>query len=116
MNQRRHLLTLGGIQRHAVTRGGEPGNTAFQAAYDFKRAVLGNVSGLGGPGRERAETRHNQQQFALQRQAGAFRAIVEQALEQLLIAGGNLAVQCRKMPILRMHRDNRGKHGAQPFH
>ena len=73
------------------------GSAALDALHRAETAVAGDVGRLGRPGRDGAQARDDEIQGAAHLRSAI--AIVQQALEQRALPGGELAFQLDEMPI-----------------
>ncbi len=106
---RRHLLGLG----VAKVTGNVVRNAALQALDRLQAAVVGDVAGLAGPGRNGAQARYDQEQATgglLHRYA---RAVLEQTAQHLLLVGGQLAVGIGEVGKFGIQTSNSGDFLAQ---
>ncbi len=89
-------------------------HAALDAAHILQAAVVGNVSGLAGPGRQGAQARHRHQLLALQRLFNGF-AIAQQAIQALEIGVGKGLFSPDEVDKLRRHILDRRMNGLQPL-
>ena len=89
------------------------GSTALQALDVLQAAVVGDVAGLARPGRDGAETRHDQEQATAGLLYRHARAVLEQAREHMLLVGTQLAVNLGEMGEFSVQTTNSGDFLAQ---
>ena len=110
------VVQLGGDQfgvGFAQAAGNVVGDTALQALDRLQAAVVGNVAGLAGPGRNGAQARHDQEQAAARLLYRHARAVLEQTAQHLLLVGGQLAVDIGEVGEFGIQTSNSGNFLAQ---
>ncbi|MND96220.1 hypothetical protein D3C80_885040 [compost metagenome] len=89
------------------------GDTALQALNAFQAAIVGDVAGLARPGRDGAESWHDQEQATVWLLYRYARAVLEQTREHLLLVGGQIAVNLGEMSKFSVQTTNSGDFLAQ---
>ncbi|MNV41872.1 hypothetical protein D3C71_1335240 [compost metagenome] len=89
------------------------GDTALQALNRLQAAVMGDVAGLAGPGRNGAQARHDQEQAAARLLYRHARAVLEQTAQHLLLVGGQLAIDIGEVGEFGIQTSNSGDFLAQ---
>ncbi|MNN44425.1 hypothetical protein D3C81_1587160 [compost metagenome] len=89
------------------------GDAALQALDRLQAAVVGDVAGLAGPGRNGAQARHDQEQAAARLLYRHARAVLEQTAQHLLLVGGQLAVDIGEVGKFGIQTSNSGDFLAQ---
>ena len=108
VNQRQQSPTVrfGKFSRRAPDN--VAGNTPLDAVHGPKAAGMGNVGGLGRPGRYRADARYDQEHFALPGGRLRGRAVDQDAFEDLVFGGRQRRPEGNEVPVFRGDRGDAG--------